>query len=71
MPSVERASVGAASAGDQTVATALMYVQMNPPPGAEAAFNIWYDKHAAARLGMKRTTLQSRIRKLNIARQYR
>jgi formate hydrogenlyase transcriptional activator len=26
---------------------------------------------AAARLGMKRTTLQSRMRKLNIARQYR
>jgi len=25
---------------------------------------------AAARLGMKRTTLQSRMRKLNIARQY-
>jgi hypothetical protein len=53
MPSVEPASVGVASTEGQTdAATALMYVQMNPPAGGEDAFNGWYDNHAAARLGM-------------------
>jgi len=52
MPSVERASVGAASSGNAVdVATALLYVQMNPAPDEEA-FNAWYDKHAATRLTM-------------------
>ena len=32
-------------------ATALLYVQMNPSSD-EAAFNVWYDKHAATRLIM-------------------
>lgn len=30
-------------------ARALMYVQMDPPPGAEDAFHAWYDDHAAKR----------------------
>jgi hypothetical protein len=33
-------------------AGALLYVQMNPPPGAEQAFDAWYDDHMAVRLGM-------------------
>jgi hypothetical protein len=32
--------------------SALLYVHMNPPPGAEDAFNTWYDQHAPARLAL-------------------
>jgi hypothetical protein len=35
-----------------TQAQALLYVQMNPPPGAEQAFHAWYDDHMAVRLDM-------------------
>jgi len=53
MPSVERAGVGVAATNAHTdTASGLLYVQMNPPVGAEDAFNAWYDKHAATRLTM-------------------
>ena len=35
-----------------TQAQALLYVQMDPPPGAEEAFHAWYDDHMAVRLAM-------------------
>jgi len=53
VPQAQPADSGAASTGGLTDrATALMYVQMNPPPGNEDGFNAWYDQHAPARLAM-------------------
>ena len=36
----------------QSDAQALLYVHMNPPPGAEGEFHRWYDDHAAKRAAM-------------------
>jgi hypothetical protein len=36
----------------QSDAQALLYVHMNPPPGAEDEFHRWYDDHAAKRAAM-------------------
>ena len=33
-------------------ATGLLYVHMNPPPGGDAEFDAWYDRHAPARLAL-------------------
>src|SRR5882724_10932046 len=53
VPQAEPAGSSVASVAGQTDhATALMYVQMNPPPDNEAGFNAWYDQHAPARLAM-------------------
>jgi hypothetical protein len=33
-------------------ARALLYIQLNPPSGNEAAFDAWYDEHQAKRMAM-------------------
>src|SRR6266516_2576079 len=44
--------MGLSSAMVEVEPQALLYVLMDPPPGAEDAFNAWYDQHAPARLAM-------------------
>lgn len=44
---------------------ALLYVQMDPPPGAEDAFHAWYDDHMAARIAVPGFLNSSRYRAID------
>lgn len=43
---------GSGAGRGEAEAQALLYVHMNPPPGAEDEFEAWYDKHAPSRGAM-------------------